>query len=254
MTAPRTPELLIRAFLEEGMSELPDRAFDAVRRDIHGTRQRVVVGPWRLPELIVVARFGVAAVAVLVIGIVLLNLQPIVGPGRPPSPTPTSTPSPAATPSGPTVFTSPNYGYTVTLPSGWSAAPALLRWDGVRASGPDAESDKFVGPAELMAWAIAGPFDGDLAALVADRIVANHRDHADTCPGEAPEVNEPAGIGGQPGVLLGWNCGALINEAQTMREGVAYVFVFRDLSIPTARDPTDLELFQSILDSVEFPN
>ena len=35
MTAPRTPDDMIQAFLGEGQTELPDRAFDAVRRDIH---------------------------------------------------------------------------------------------------------------------------------------------------------------------------------------------------------------------------
>ena len=31
MTAPRDPDRLIRAFLDEGPTELPDRAYDAVR-------------------------------------------------------------------------------------------------------------------------------------------------------------------------------------------------------------------------------
>jgi hypothetical protein len=146
------------------------------------------------------------------------------------------------------------YGYTVTIPAGWLAAPAVLRWDGTKSSGPDAESDKFAGPAQLTSWAIAGPFSGDLAAFVTDRIAANARDHSDTCPRATPEINEPLQIGGQPWVLLGWNCGAVINQALTFRAGVAYVFTFRDLGVRAATDPADRALFMSILDSVELPN
>ena len=48
MTA-RRPDELIDAFLEEGRDDLPDRVFDAVRGEIHRTRQRVVIGPWTGP-------------------------------------------------------------------------------------------------------------------------------------------------------------------------------------------------------------
>ena len=61
MTAPRETDRLIRAFLHEGGTELPDRAFDAVRRDIHRTRQRVVIGPWREPDMSNLARVAIAA-------------------------------------------------------------------------------------------------------------------------------------------------------------------------------------------------
>ena len=47
MTAPRDADRLIQTFLSEGETDLPDRAFEAVRRDIHRTHQRVVLGPWR---------------------------------------------------------------------------------------------------------------------------------------------------------------------------------------------------------------
>jgi len=193
---------------------------------------------------------------------VLLNLQPLLGPTGGPSPTPATTvaPSPTAGPSGagsPAAridFTSPLYGYTATLPAGWTGGPAVLRWDSVNAPGPDAEVDKFAGPGSLSASAYAGPVRGDLAAFVADRIAANARDHSDTCPVATPEVNQPIEIGGQPGVLLAWNCGAVINNAVTVRAGIGYVFTFRDLFIRAATDPTDLALFRSILDSVKFPN
>ena len=261
MTAPRDPDARIAAFFEASQPELPDRTFDAIHRDVHRTRQLIVVGPFREPDLILGGRFAAAAVVVLAVGIALLNLRPAVGPGGAPMPavTPTVVPSPtvspsvAASPSGPTVFTSPLYGYTVTVPAGWISGPAMLRWDGTKQPGPDADADKFVGPERLTAWAFAGPFSGDLAAFVADRIAATARDHADTCPVAEPEINEPLEIGGQQWVLLGWNCGALINYAVTVRGGIAYGFVFRDLAVEAASDPDDRALFMSILRSIELP-
>jgi hypothetical protein len=261
MTAPRDRDARIAAFFEATQPDLPDRTFDAVRRDIHRTRQLVVLGPLREPDSILGARFAAAAVVVLAVGIALLNLRPAVGPGGVPIPTatptvvpsPTISPSAAASPSGPTVFTSPLYGYTLTIPAGWISAPAIVRWDGKRQSGPDAESDKFGGPDRLSAWGFAGSFSGDLDGFVTNRITANARDHADTCPVDALEINEPLQIGGQPGVLLGWNCDALINQAVTVRSGVAYAFVFRDLAARAASDPADRAIFQSIIDSIELP-
>ena len=261
MTAPRDPDARIAAFFEATQPELPDRAFDAVRRDIHRTRQLWAIGALREPIAFPGAGFFAAAAAVVAIAIVLVNLGPIGGPGGVPTPAPTATaaatpaisPSPAASPSGPTVFTSPLYGYGVTVPAGWIAAPALVKWDGTRSSGPDAESDKFAGPEQIMAWAIAGPFSGDLAAFSTNRIAANDRDHSDTCPVAEPEINEPLQIGGQPWVFLGWNCGAVINQALTVHGGIAYSFTFRDLGVKAATDPADRALFLSILDSVELP-
>ena len=49
MTARRDPESLIQAYLEDGPTELADRSYDAVRTEIDHRRQRVVIGPWRVP-------------------------------------------------------------------------------------------------------------------------------------------------------------------------------------------------------------
>ena len=69
MTAPRDADPLIRAFLDEGMTQLPDRTYDAVRAHIDRTRQRVVIGPWREPRMSNLARVTAAAAAVLVVAI-----------------------------------------------------------------------------------------------------------------------------------------------------------------------------------------
>ena len=65
MTAPHDD--LIRAFIAEGREELPDRAFDAVRGEIHRTRQRVVIGPWREPQMSNLAKVALAAAAVIAV-------------------------------------------------------------------------------------------------------------------------------------------------------------------------------------------
>jgi hypothetical protein len=71
MTTPRDPDRLIRAFLEEGSERLVDQVYDAVRAEIDTKRQRVVIGPWRMPavnKLVPIGLGAVAVVAVLVVG------------------------------------------------------------------------------------------------------------------------------------------------------------------------------------------
>jgi hypothetical protein len=101
MTAPRDPDRLIRAFLEDtGTDMLPDRAFDGVRRDIHRTRQRVVLGPWREQDMSNIARYGViAAAAVLLVGAGVVLLRPAsAGPAAPASAAPPASVAPSASP------------------------------------------------------------------------------------------------------------------------------------------------------------
>lgn len=99
MTAPRNADSLIAAFLAEGQTELADRAYDAVRRDIHRTRQRAVLGPWREPHMSTLTRLALAATVVVALGVAWVNLGPASVPGGPSpaaSPTPDATPSPSA--------------------------------------------------------------------------------------------------------------------------------------------------------------
>ena len=96
MTASRDTERLIRAFLDEGVTELPERAYHAVRSEIDRTHQRVVIGPWRTPDMNTFAKFAMAAAAVLVVALVGYNLLPS-DPGT--GGTPTVSPSPSPSPS-----------------------------------------------------------------------------------------------------------------------------------------------------------
>ena len=86
MTAQRDPDQFIRSYLEDGLTELPDSVYDAVRSQIDQTRQRVVIGPWRLPSMNNFARFAIAGAAVLVVALAgvyfLPRLGGIGGPGQ----------------------------------------------------------------------------------------------------------------------------------------------------------------------------
>ena len=147
MTAPRDLDRELQAFLLDGPTELPDPSFDAVRDRVEGTRQRVVIGPWRVPDMnkLVPLGAGIAAVAVAVfVGGQLIGSPapggvagvPSVQPSAPPSPTPTlaptatPVPTPAHVPDGRdmlpgTYFARPlpapdeALTLTFTVPTGW---------------------------------------------------------------------------------------------------------------------------------------
>jgi hypothetical protein len=108
MTAPHNRDRLIDAFLEDGTDVLPDWAYDEVRHDIHRTRQRVVIGPWREPIMSNLARYGViAAAVVLLVGAGVLLLRPApAGVAAPASAAPTASPMPS-TSSSPAAVASP---------------------------------------------------------------------------------------------------------------------------------------------------
>ena len=105
MTAPHDLDRQLEAFLVDGPTELPDPSFEAVRHRMDSTRQRVVPGPWRVPDMnrFVPLVAGVAAVALAVtVGSRLLPLStgPTVGAGSTPSMS-AAPPSPTASPTAP---------------------------------------------------------------------------------------------------------------------------------------------------------
>jgi hypothetical protein len=245
MNATRDSDAILNAWLDEGPTDLPDATRRAILTSLPTTPQarRGGLAPW-----IHMTRFARAAVVVLVavvaIGWLVLLARPkgdVGGPG----------PSPSASPT-PSVFRSPLYGYSIELPTGWSATPATTRWDGESQPSLGPNVDQLAGP-HLIVLGYAGPFSGDLTAFVQDRIAANARDHSDTCPSNALQLNQPTTIGGQAGVLLGWNCGARIDQAITLQDGFGYAFTIRDAAFSPTLDPTDFASVQSTLDSLIFP-
>ena len=191
------------------------------------------------------------------------SASPSSGPASAPSDASQATPSTAvATPSmeptasvagTPSTFTSPLYGYTLTLPAGWRAATARIQWDGTSQPKYDEPvADRFDGPASASAWAFAGPVTFDTAGFAQDRIVATARDHGDTCPAP-PEVNEPIQIGDEAGVLLAWDCGILINQAVIVHDGIGFTLVVRDPGVHAAIDAVHRALMEGVMNSVTLP-
>jgi len=169
MTASRDPDTLIAAFLDEGQTELPDRVFVAVRSDIQRTRQRVVIGPWKVPNMNMFARVAIAAAAVLAVGFAWVNFGTSqVGPGVGTQPTPAPRPLPGSGAVQPGRYWLNAVGVSnptsqpriaLTLPGGWTADG-----DGLfKNYSPDLNpgeldpSDAGAGPS-LVAWQISGTF------------------------------------------------------------------------------------------------
>lgn len=103
MSADRDVTRIVRSWLEEGVTALPDRVLDAVLDQVPATRQRRAWWPARrLPQMNTSIRVAVAAAAVVVLALVGFNLmQKTAGVGGPPptpAPTATTAPSPSPTP------------------------------------------------------------------------------------------------------------------------------------------------------------
>lgn len=152
-----------------------------------------------------------------------------------------------------TSFTSETYRYTLTLPAGWTSVQASKTWDGKTGLKSDSpEVDQFLAPADVTSTGVSAPSDQTLAASTDAVIAATARYHGDTCP-PTPEAQDPITIGGDPGMLVAWNCGILINIAVTVHNGVGYQFLWRDPAVHAATAPTDRAAFLAVLESVKFP-
>lgn len=150
-------------------------------------------------------------------------------------------------------FTSKAYNYTLTAPAGLPPRPAFATWDGhSELDGGSPYADLFGQPSETSGiWAASQRWRHDLAAYTAFTITWNDHFHGDTCP--HPPSRHRITVGGQPGVLLAYNCGILVNCAVTVHHGIGYWFVFVDQGVASAVDPTDRATFLDVLGSVRFP-
>jgi hypothetical protein len=193
MTAPHDPDTLIRTFLDEGQTELPDRAFDAVRRDIHETRQRVVIGPWRQPDMTILARVAIAAAFVVAAGFAWVNFGPPSqgGVGATPTPSPSSVTTPFPTHGAIRAFEALEPGtyrmnsvpeMSVTVPAGWTAygGSAITKNDGTPTE------------AAIAPWPMLNTY------------VDPCRDHTVASPAPGPGVVDIAeALANQPGIEAG---------------------------------------------------
>jgi hypothetical protein len=150
---------------------------------------------------------------------------------------------------------SKTYRYTVTVPAGWTTTQAFEKWDGEsELDGTSAAADLLGQPSDTKGvWVAAAPSKRTLEADVAYAITWTDHYHGDYCPPQ-PNSRSPITVGGQPGVLLRYNCGILVNVAVTVDRGVEYWFNFIDRSMAAAADPADTATFTSMLTSVRFPH
>jgi hypothetical protein len=162
MTAPRDPDRMIHHFLQEGGEQLHDQVYDAVRAEIDVKRQRVFIGPWRMPDMNKLVPIGLGAAAVVVALVIGANMLGAPAPGGVGA-APTGAPSPTAVPdtsdaapsssaeASALVLTSPDdpVQVTVSAPSGW--VPMSL-FDAVSKDDDGLDAPETVGAA-LLAWA-----------------------------------------------------------------------------------------------------
>lgn len=107
MTTPRDPDRLVRAFLDEGPTVLPDRAVESLLGEVHRTRQRADLGPWRTLPMFRTPLAAAAVIAVVAIGGLAFwatrPTDPVIGqPSTAPSAVAPASPTAGApSPSGP---------------------------------------------------------------------------------------------------------------------------------------------------------
>jgi hypothetical protein len=167
-----------------------------------------------------VAEAVAGAVAVVVIAaIALVGVRTL---GHTPSPAPATRPHPTAD-----IITSRHYHYAETLPAGWRlAGQATQQWDGTGSPGDhDPQSDLFLGPSGVEAWAYAAPTKENLAAYTRTTMQAAAAVHQ--CPAN-PQSSQAITIGGAPARLLAFQCparsGFLVELAVIVHDGTAFVF------------------------------
>jgi hypothetical protein len=277
MSIKRDPDAILVAWLEDGPTRLPDATRRAIRVAARSTdqRRRPARASWRLPFMNTYARLAVAAIVVVAVGamgLALLRPAGSTGPGGvvlpsatptpAPSISPTSAPSAAiATPAAPpqatpaptsVAFNSDLYGYRLALPTGWSAAPARVRWDGTgQPAYNDPSVDRFSGSPSLSTFGFAAPTGLALNVYADDVIARTAQFHGDTCP-DPPKSRESITVGGSPARFIAFDCGLLINIVVVVHNGTGYEFVMRDTGVNAATDPHDRSALDAILGSVKF--
>ncbi len=194
MSTDREATRIVRSWLEEGVTALPDRVLDAVLDQVPATPQRRSWWPaWRFSDMNTYAKFAIAAAAVVVVAVVGINLLPRsggdVGGAPAVSPSSTPSPSPAASPSPSEVAFPPDgdlaagkhsvtrngIRLSVTLPtSGWLSDQSFFFNKGVETD-PEGVSllfwdanpiGVFADPCAEEKAAPAGPSAADLASAV----------------------------------------------------------------------------------------
>jgi hypothetical protein len=250
----------LNAFLLDGPTSLPDSSFDAVRDRTEQTRQRVVLGPWRVPTLNKLLPIGLGAAAVVVA--LLLGSQFIGSPSssvggpaveptataeptttaaRSPSPPASASPAPSAPPLTES-FTSQMHGFSVSYPEGWTERAATEPWT-------DTGGPNFPDPfAELL----IDPLTENLFLMFGSQPIGNST--PDEWVAETIDVNdcsatEPIAVDGATGLIE--SCHPYIVAVTTAGRGY-----FIRLYTPTSNEgfdfaPYDRAWFEEVLATVQ---
>jgi len=164
MSTDRDVTRIVRSWLEEGVTALPDRVLDSVLDQLpaHRQRRRPLWWPRREYHMNALAKTAIAAAAVLVVAILAYKLLPSNGGvgGPTPSPIVTPTPSPTAPPEvtvGSLAAGTYSYSYpdttltpfTVTVPNGWA-----MNSDGFISKGVSFEGQTGATGVALASWLI----------------------------------------------------------------------------------------------------
>jgi hypothetical protein len=156
MSTDRDVTRIVRSWLEEGATALPDRVLDNVLDRLPATSQRRAWWPTRrLRGMNAFTRFALAAAAVVVVAVVGINLLPrqggMGGPASPPSAPPSPTQSAAAAPTAsgmalpdgpltpgtyvmvpcsapPCTISDESIRLTIDVPNGWSGVAPGTVW------------------------------------------------------------------------------------------------------------------------------
>ena len=84
MSTDRDTTRIVRSWLEEGVTALPDRVLDTVLDQVPATPQRRSWRPtWRFVPMNTYSKLAIAAAAVVVVAVLGYNLFPRVGVGGP---------------------------------------------------------------------------------------------------------------------------------------------------------------------------
>jgi hypothetical protein len=256
MTAHNDLDRQLNDFLRDGPEELPYQSFDAVRDRTEHTGQRVVIGPWRLPEMNKIVTIGLGAAAVVVLLFVGAQLfgSPTGGTGGPGveptasvEPTATPEPSPSPAPSAPPLtqsFTSTLHGISVSYPEGWTAQAATGPWTG----------STF--PLEFLQphadWLYDPTLESDLFLTIASQAIGDSAPEdwiAEQMAGdEACTATESIAVDGATGLIGAGECDVAV--VTTAGRGF-WIQLYTSGDDPLAVAPYDRAWFEEVLATVQ---
>ena len=258
MTAHHDLDRQLNAFLLDGPTSLPDSSFDAVRDRTEQTRQRVVLGPWRVPNMSKLVPIGLGAAAV--IAVLFLGSQFIGSPSSnvggqasqppatvAPSEAPASAaPSPVSPPPLNESFTSQMHGISMSYPEGWTSRAATEPWTD-RPGKP-----QFIHPGfdvlhdpVLISNLFLDVKSQPIGDFTPDEWVAEQI-AGDACP-----AAEPIAVDGATG-LLGANDNDCDTVAAVTTAGRGYrIELYRSNDDPAAVAPYDRAWFEEVLATVQ---